>query len=374
MTPFQDVPVKIQKGLHTTIPQLEPRAFYLTTRAPYVSLPSPRIYNGIQKRKRKQRNDLAVFVEAKGKAVETLATPTIDLDTDMNDPIGPQSNQRLVEIDDVVQYKRPGATIVELQWRAKNWDKAKQPVETTDTGVTRSHISAIRSAHTEEYSMKLAEELHHLAMLETYGAMEFLRQPSTSLNRIGLRFQPKPPPQRHGGKEGDNVESEEHTKSQADAGRANGGDDNGEWLYHTYHRRPNPSQTVSSDGTTYVDPFQNLDIEKVGLLVIKPEDEQLWETYVTGGDSGSDKDWNSEEEDENGSFNRKSPRLGANFITAEDFYGNDYPEEEVDSEDEYGRGAYRHRNGASDDEEYDDNDGSWSDEKVEKPKLWKSRP
>ena len=41
------------------------------------------------------------------------------------------------------------------------------------------------------------------------------------------------------------------------------------------------------------------------------------------------------------------------FEIAEDFYGNDYPEDEVDSDDEYGRGAYNYRLGVSDDEEYD---------------------
>ena len=40
------------------------------------------------------------------------------------------------------------------------------------------------------------------------------------------------------------------------------------------------------------------------------------------------------------------------MITAEDYYGNDYPEDEVDSEDEFGRGAYNYRHTASDDEEF----------------------
>ena len=43
---------------------------------------------------------------------------------------------------------------------------------------------------------------------------------------------------------------------------------------------------------------------------------------------------------------------------AETYYTADYPEDELDSDDEYGLGAYRYRNGnASDDEEY----GAFSD-------------
>lgn len=43
--------------------------------------------------------------------------------------------------------------------------------------------------------------------------------------------------------------------------------------------------------------------------------------------------------------------------TAEDYYGNDYPEDEVNSDDEFGRGAYNYRHAASDVEEF-----GWSDE------------
>ena len=46
---------------------------------------------------------------------------------------------------------------------------------------------------------------------------------------------------------------------------------------------------------------------------------------------------------------------------AEDYYGNDYPEDEIDSDDQYGRDAYKYRTYVSDDEEYDEESGSWSD-------------
>ena len=49
------------------------------------------------------------------------------------------------------------------------------------------------------------------------------------------------------------------------------------------------------------------------------------------------------------------------YSTAEDYYGNDYPEDEVNSDDEFGRGAYNYRHGASDDEEFGEEMASWSD-------------
>ena len=50
-------------------------------------------------------------------------------------------------------------------------------------------------------------------------------------------------------------------------------------------------------------------------------------------------------------------RYSLTLRTAEDYYGNDYPEDEVNSDDEFGRGAYNYRHAASDDEEF-----GWSDE------------
>lgn len=52
-------------------------------------------------------------------------------------------------------------------------------------------------------------------------------------------------------------------------------------------------------------------------------------------------------------------------LSAENHYTADYPEDEVDSDDEYGRQAYMYRNAnASDDEEYDNNAYESSDDMV----------
>ena len=44
--------------------------------------------------------------------------------------------------------------------------------------------------------------------------------------------------------------------------------------------------------------FEHVDASKVGILIITEQDELVWETF--GEEEESDKDWNSEEEDENG--------------------------------------------------------------------------
>lgn len=84
---------------------------------------------------------------------------------------------------------------------------------------------------------------------------------------------------------------------------------------------------------------------RIGYLMIEEEDKPLWETYADNEDE-SDQDWDSEQDDEN----------------AENFYGADYPEDEVAEEDEYNHHAYKYRHkGAADEEEFDSDSDVWDD-------------
>jgi len=74
----------------------------------------------------------------------------------------------------------------------------------------------------------------------------------------------------------------------------------------------------------------------IGYIILKEEDEEWW-----NGEDESDREFDTDEDDEN----------------AEDYYANDYPEDELSSDDEFDRDPYqrKYRHG-SDDEEYDLND------------------
>lgn len=78
----------------------------------------------------------------------------------------------------------------------------------------------------------------------------------------------------------------------------------------------------------------------VGYIVLKEEDEDWW-----NGEDESENEFDTDEDDEN----------------AEDYYANDYPEDELSSDDEFDRDPYqsKYRHG-SDDEEYDLNDAQFS--------------
>jgi hypothetical protein len=119
-------------------------------------------------------------------------------------------------------------------------------------------------------------------------------------------------------------------------------EDESDYVYDTYVLAPS-----SGDGAIQVDGGGSSG--NVGYLVITDEDQDVWETYLE--DEPSDKDWNSDEDDEN----------------AEDWYGADYPDDEMASDDEFGRGEHGYRaRGAADDEEWDEDTGEFSDDEYER--------
>ena len=101
-----------------------------------------------------------------------------------------------------------------------------------------------------------------------------------------------------------------------------------------------------------------VEMGNVGYLVITEEDQPIWETFFDS--EGSSKEWDTDDEDEN----------------AEDYYGADYPEDELASDDEHGRNAYGFRaKGASDDEEWDEDTGVYSDDEEHDRMMnpWKTK-
>lgn len=98
-------------------------------------------------------------------------------------------------------------------------------------------------------------------------------------------------------------------------------DDPNEYIIETYIREPlDPNAPVDTSLTT-------------GLLVLSADDDDWWDA----DSAESDKEFDTDDEDSN----------------AEEYYANDYPEDELSEDDEFGRNVYqkKYRHG-SDDEEY----------------------
>ncbi|EKD17611.1 hypothetical protein MBM_04472 [Drepanopeziza brunnea f. sp. 'multigermtubi' MB_m1] len=113
-------------------------------------------------------------------------------------------------------------------------------------------------------------------------------------------------------------------------------DDDAEYIIDTYVRVP--AEAMESG-------------KSIGLLILEsqPDIEDFY-----GGEDDSSEEEDDGDEDEN----------------AENHYTADYPDEEVDSDDEYGRNAYNYRtHNASDLEEYDEDDAMFSDDENEATKY-----
>ncbi|KAH7125530.1 hypothetical protein B0J11DRAFT_308542 [Dendryphion nanum] len=129
--------------------------------------------------------------------------------------------------------------------------------------------------------------------------------------RPRMKFQPKVPKLRY---------KDRHPEASTKAADPNAMDvDGAEYVYDMYEivMPDADGNTPEPEGT-------------VGFIVLEEEDEEWW-----FGDE-SDVEFDTDEDDEN----------------AEDYYTNDYPEEELSSDDEFDRDPYKYYHG-SDDEEYD---------------------
>lgn len=113
-----------------------------------------------------------------------------------------------------------------------------------------------------------------------------------------------------------------------------------EYIYETYKRYELPVAAAPSTAPASGD---------IGYLIISSnEDQELWESYADDLSDGEG-DWDSEQDDEN----------------AENYYGADYPEDEVSDDDEYGVNEWKYRNKPADEEEFDLVDDVDSDEEDE---------
>lgn len=120
---------------------------------------------------------------------------------------------------------------------------------------------------------------------------------------------------------------------------------------------PDAMDVDEADEVNYVYETYVLDVETVdfdfataapgtvGILMINEEDQPRWEAYLDWEEPDSDEFQNSDEDDEN----------------AENYYAADYPEDEVDFDDEHDVDPYKYTNRDAFDDELDDDEGNYSD-------------
>jgi hypothetical protein len=293
----------------------QPRRFHLTHHLS--SIPGPSNSRQIQRRKIDLRPPLATFIERYTVSFKHQRNPiyqsnpvdkVIDLQHDQSEATQLASGDKPPILDALQSSKRAPT---------KSFVIAEAQSERKGTSI-QDHPSTW-----DHDSDQLADELAALAM-------EFDPEAKIKAAELEANVLKSPPP----------------TAVPDDSDRM-ALDDN-DFVYETYIKvQHDQGQTTIVD----IDDWDN----KVGVLVIDEEVEDLWNKYV---DSDHDDDW--DEEDSNGesklfwSFSHANPPS-----LAEDNPANDYPEDEVSSDDQFSRNPYKYRQYDSDNEYDDDYDDKW---------------
>lgn len=264
-------------------PKPQPRKFHLSRRT-FSLIPAGSEPKGKIHKRKQRRNDLPVFVEKSG-----LARFTQD-----NLPKIPEVSRDTAHTKGNGHHKAESTDGPKIALGAR-----ESEVKTTGAAVTSSTPSMAKKVNEKlsEYSQNsimLAWQLQELATKESLRSSPDLRgsQPQ-SQPKIKLK-PPRPRPQEKERKSvdsgGDQVmEDVIDIESEKD------------FVYDTYVRSSGQVVSTLKDMTEpRVSELENIDNNRIGILVIEDEDQEIWETFAE--EEESDKEWNSEEEDENGMF------------------------------------------------------------------------
>ncbi|KAJ0417035.1 hypothetical protein BJY00DRAFT_215130 [Aspergillus carlsbadensis] len=245
--------------------------------------------------------------------------------------------------------KRPVVNQAEKKWRAERQgaiSAAKEHISQVLEKGAQAHQS-----NWEDESDRLARQFEQIA-LELDGELGATRvtaqhpQPTvtrSTMPKPPLKYQPRTPNKHRAAPSAREPAEEEPAKLPA----ADEAVDNDEdYVYDMYIRRPLPDRGVLTDPLVDLEDqeawlrYHGIDSSRqdIGVIVITPEDEILWEDFA---ESDHDEDrWDSEDGDSN----------------AENNPANDYPDEDLswDDEEDDAAAIYRkYRHDRSDDEEYD---------------------
>ncbi|SPJ73748.1 uncharacterized protein FTOL_03478 [Fusarium torulosum] len=182
--------------------------------------------------------------------------------------------------------------------------------------------TSVMNPHSQDLS-KMAEDMNSWVMKELGANLQEMEQEKQK----AARFKPKAPAKRYQERHPEvainNTGSNDVDMTTGDVSDMEDDDD---WVIEEYVRVPAHAMKINVAPTD------------VGVLVLDGKEES---NLFFGPERDEDDELDEDDEDEN----------------AENYYTADYPEDEVESDDEYGRHAYGYRNGnASDDEEFDNED------------------
>ncbi|KAF2456531.1 hypothetical protein BDY21DRAFT_53273 [Lineolata rhizophorae] len=324
-----------------------PRRFHLSRSA--TPVPSGPSSGGVQKRKGGKAGlsaHIATFVEREVQGLQN-ESPTPEKRSRFEQETRSTDDEPMTWVG----RKKPRASEAEKQWRAQTWgkkhrqekDEAMEIIDKSESAEKRAKGESGGNTGGKERANGKAMDIFQAMVDEVEAEENGTEQGSSSTRQTSSQpqrsspFRTKPKPTLRYKDRHPDIAAAKLTSDQMEldisADPVSPSDD--EYVYDTYVRYPHdmgfsggtPEATLAKDGT-------------IGVLVIGPDDEEDWKLYgeeQLWEDEEEVEDYNSDEDDEND----------------ENYYAADYPEEELDFDDEMGYGAYNYRHGGSDDEEYD---------------------
>lgn len=244
--------------------------------------------NGIQKPKKCHRG-LACFVETKKASFNVQGRQTLPWETDSILEYARSDSQRSKSNLELSPRKRPVTSGKDRKRTNQNCYKtlSTEPVSPI------SQLPAKNQTFTDQWdhqSTVLAETLHEIALQETASFIEReLKHPQKRVPKI------RPGSSKAGLQ--DNLSRLDSPQHDEILERTEIRESEDSFVYDTYIRTYDQNAATNSI-TLNVGALDAVDSHRVGILIITEQDQSEWEAF--GEDEESDKDWNSEEEDENG--------------------------------------------------------------------------
>lgn len=264
-------------------PKQQPRKFHLSRRT-FSLIPAGSDSKGKIHKRKQRRNDLPVFVEKSG-----LARLTQD-----NLPKIPEASRATANTKGNRHHMDESTDGPKIALGARESEgKTTESAVTSSTSGMAKKVDEKLSEYSQ-HSITLAWQLQELATKESLRSSPDLRGSQTqSQPKIKLK-PPRPRPQE---KEGKSIDSggDQVMEDVIDI------ENEKDYVYDTYVRSSGQVVSTPKDITELrVSELEDIDDNTIGILVIEDEDQEIWETFAE--EEESDKEWNSEEEDENGMF------------------------------------------------------------------------
>ncbi|KAM0346875.1 hypothetical protein ACHAPU_005215 [Fusarium lateritium] len=313
----------------------ELRRFHISRKMMMAGITAEPSSTGLNKR---PRYGPAVFVErSRAKASERAAKVLESIQASVVVPSLQKNGDATVSMNKPLEVRTVEEPPQEERRLKKPAARSRQNSPLPGPNTRTALPPSVMSPHSQDMS-KMADDMNNWVMKEIGANLHEMEQEKQK----AARFKPKAPAKRYQERHPEaatgNTQSKDVDMTMGDVSDMEDDDD---WVIEEYVRIPAHAMKIDVAPTD------------VGVLVLDGKEES---NLFFGPERDEDEDFDFDDEDENGKKANKAN------LSAENYYTADYPEDEVESDDEYGRHAYGYRNGnASDDEEFDNIDFNESD-------------